>query len=148
MTFNILLGILWDYQEDRSDERQVFLPVGFQLDSEVSCLEPDLCLLHPNQPRNEDYFLEAPVLAVEIVAEGYPEKTLGRKREIYFRHGAEEVWQVYLWTRVVRRFRANEERVFRDCLVSDVFPGLVIEFDKLFPARSASEELPADLPSD
>jgi Uma2 family endonuclease len=52
-------------------------------------IEPDVSVSWPDQPRDEKYFVRAPMLAVEIRSPG---EDLERKLTLYFVEGAAEVW--------------------------------------------------------
>lgn len=52
---------------------------------------PDVSICWPDQPRDDRYFLRAPMIAVEILSPG---EEIDRKLTHYFNEGAMEVWVV------------------------------------------------------
>lgn len=59
-----------------------------------SWLQPDVSITHAGQ-RVEEYYLGAPILAVEIVSESNSADEIAGKVETYLTNGASEVWILY-----------------------------------------------------
>jgi|SRR3954454_10271712 Uma2 family endonuclease len=54
-------------------------------------VEPDASVSWPNQPQDDKYLLQAPMLAVEILSPG---EDIDEKLTLYFDEGALEVWVI------------------------------------------------------
>jgi len=50
----------------------------------------------------DDFIREAPALAIEVVSPGNRNQKLFTKVDLYFEHGAEQVWVVYPKTRTIK----------------------------------------------
>src|SRR6266536_904707 len=61
-------------------------------------LQPDVSITHAGQPADK-YLEGAPAIAIEVVSPGDTAQEMEAKIELYFRHGAREVWRVYEKTR-------------------------------------------------
>ncbi len=82
----------------------VRLEAGFRLSADT-WLQPDVSFLRIAQLKAtapDRYFEGAPALAIEVASESNTAAQLDLKMELYFAHGAEEVWVVYPQTRRVR----------------------------------------------
>ena len=104
----------------------VRIEAGFKL-SEDTWVQPDVSFLRTSQLRSArlgGYFEGAPALAIEVVSESNTAARLDLKMELYFAHGAEEVWTVYPQTRRVRaHFPDGHSDTLADGLQSALFPG-------------------------
>ena len=94
---------------------------------------PDVSISWPDQPRDQKYFLRAPMLAVEVISEG---ENIERKLTLYLAEGASEVWVldrkhrsmtvyaehngVVIRTAVRNHYRSD---VVGEVELSDIFPG-------------------------
>ena len=120
-----LLYALGDYVRQRR-LGDVMMEVGFRL-SPDTCLQPDVSFLRTSQiekPRPSGYLEGAPALAVEVASESNSAAQLDLKMELYFAHGAEEVWIVYPKTRKVRvHFPDGHGETLASDLQSALFPG-------------------------
>lgn len=67
--------------------------MGYKLRS-GSWLQPDVSVTHRNQP-GDDYYEDAPALAVEVISERNSAAETAGKVEEYLGHGAKEVWVLY-----------------------------------------------------
>jgi Uma2 family endonuclease len=57
-------------------------------------VQPDVSITHANQPEGK-YFEGAPAIAIEVVSPSNTSRHLQIKTQLYFAHGAREVWQVF-----------------------------------------------------
>jgi Uma2 family endonuclease len=70
----------------------VCMEMGYKLGS--NWLVPDVSITHAGQTVGE-YLEGAPAIAIEVVSPGNTLRHFQAKTEIYFAHGAREVWRVY-----------------------------------------------------
>ena len=105
---------------------EVYIEAGFKL-SPSTWLQPDLSFVRNAQIKNvlpSGYLEGAPALAVEVASESNTAAELDRKLDLYFAHGAEEVWVVFPQTRRVRSHFANgHSELLSESLYSALFPG-------------------------
>jgi Uma2 family endonuclease len=96
---------LWPYVRDHQ-LGEVSVAAGFKLPVDTF-LKPDASFIRKSQIDRTDpdgYFEGAPALAIEVASESNTAAQLDLKIELYFVHGAEEVWIVYPKTRRVRAY--------------------------------------------
>lgn len=105
---------------------EVHIEAGFRL-SPDSWLQPDVSFVRTAQMERGDpneYYEGAPALAIEVASESNGAAQLDLKMELYFAHGAEEVWVVFPQTRRVRaHFPDGHSETLADTLHSALFPG-------------------------
>jgi len=132
---HLLLRILQPYV-DQHRLGDVRIEAGFKLSAD-SWVQPDVSFLRASQLRNArsgGYFEGAPALAVEIASDSNTAAQLDLKMELYFAHGAEEVWVVYPKTRRVRvYFPDGHGETLAPNLQSALFPGWSAPFSAIFP---------------
>ncbi len=120
-----LLYVLGAYMRQRR-LGDVMMEVGFRL-SPDTCLQPDVSFVRTSQieqPRPRGYLEGSPALAIEVASEANTAAQLDLKMELYFAHGAEEVWVVYPQTRRVRaHFPDGHSETLATELRSALFPG-------------------------
>ncbi len=113
----------------------VMMETGFRLSSDT-WLQPDLCFIRAAQIRAVvpgGYLEGAPALAIEVASESNTAAELDLKMELYFAHGAEEVWLVYPQTRRVRaHFPDGHSETLATGLQSALFPGWSAPLADLF----------------
>jgi Uma2 family endonuclease len=109
---------------------KLHIEAGYKMGSGV-WLQPDLSVLHINQPGAE-YFEGAPALAVEVISESNTAEEMDRKVKTYLVNGGIEVWVVYPRTRCVWLFREGHAEEFRRLLRSALIDGLEIDLDRVF----------------
>ena len=113
----------------------VMMEVGFRL-SPDTCLQPDVSFVRTSQvekPRPRGYLEGAPALAIEVASESNTAAQLDLKMELYFAHGAEEVWIVFPQTRRVRaHFPDGHSVTLGPELSSTLFPGWSIPLSDIF----------------
>jgi Uma2 family endonuclease len=104
----------------------VRIETGFKL-SPDTWVQPDVSFLRSAQlhgARPDGYFEGAPALAIEVASESNTAAQLDLKMELYFVHGAEEVWVVFPQTRRVRaHFPDGHSETLAAGLPSSLFPG-------------------------
>ncbi len=105
---------------------EVHLEAGFKLSSRT-WLRPDVSFVRSEQMQRGDpneYYEGSPALAIEVASESNTAAQLDLKMELYFAHGAEEVWTVYPKTRRVRaHFPDGHSETLATELRSALFPG-------------------------
>jgi len=105
---------------------EVHVEAGFKLSSD-SWLQPDVSFVRSAQMLRGDpneYYEGSPALAIEVASESNTAAQLDLKTELYFAHGAEEVWVVYPQTRRVRaHFPDGHSETLAAELRSALFPG-------------------------
>jgi Uma2 family endonuclease len=105
---------------------EVHIEAGFKL-SPRTWLQPDVSFVRSAQMALGDpneYYQGAPALAIEVASDSNTAAQLDLKMELYFAHGAEEVWVVFPQTRRVRAYFPNgHSETLAENLQSAVFPG-------------------------
>lgn len=105
---------------------EVYISAGFKLPGDTF-LKPDGGFIRNFQLARTDpdgYLEGAPALAIEVASESNTAAQLDLKMELYFAHGAEEVWIVYPKTRRVRaHFPDGHSETPASELRSALFPG-------------------------
>jgi Uma2 family endonuclease len=104
---------------------EVHIEAGFKL-SPRTWLQPDVSFVRTDQIERGDpneYYEGAPALAIEVASESNTAAQLDLKMELYFAHGAEEVWVVFPITRRVRaHFPDGHSETLATDLRSALFP--------------------------
>jgi Uma2 family endonuclease len=86
---------------------RVFHEMAYLLNSK-SIVQPDVSVIEAKDRRLErEYFVGAPLLAVEVISPANRDQDMFDKRVAYFEHGAEEVWIVYPKRRALDVHRAG-----------------------------------------
>jgi Uma2 family endonuclease len=132
---HLLLRVLQPFV-DQQGLGDVRIEAGFKL-SDDTWVQPDVSFLRPAQLRNRPrgYFEGAPALAIEVASESNTAAQLDLKMELYFAHGAEEVWVVFPQTRRVRaHFPDGHSETLATELRSALFPGWASPVSAIFPA--------------
>lgn len=115
-------------------------PVGVRLSSDT-VVEPDLLVvLSAHADRIGTQAVEGPPdLVVEILSPGTAQRDLGRKRDLYQRHGVSEYWIVDIEARTVEVLTLSAGEYARaglfgagDRLRSPVLPGFELALDEVF----------------
>ena len=130
---HMLLRVLQPYV-DQHRLGDVRIEAGFKL-SDDTWVQPDVSFLRTAQLRTRPlgYFEGAPALAIEVASESNTAAQLDLKLELYFAHGAEEVWVVYPQTRRVRtHFPDGHSETLANGLQSELFPGLSAPLSAIF----------------
>jgi Uma2 family endonuclease len=114
---------------------EVHIEAGFKLSSNT-WLQPDVSFVRSAQMQRGDpneYYEGAPALAIEVASESNSAAQLDLKMELYFAHGAEEVWVVYPKTRRIRvHFPDGHSETLASGLQSALFPGWSAPLSDLF----------------
>ena len=115
---------------------EVHIEVGFKL-SPRTWLQPDVSFVRMDQIERGDpneYFEGAPAFAIEVASESNIAAQLDLKMELYFAHGAEEVWIVFQQTRHIRvHFPDGRGETLSTELRSSLFPGWSAALSTIFP---------------
>jgi Uma2 family endonuclease len=72
---------------------EVFLEAGYKLGNN-RYVQPDVSIIHAAQTYGK-YWNDAPAIAIEVVSDSNIARQMEKKIDLYFRHGAREVWRVY-----------------------------------------------------
>jgi Uma2 family endonuclease len=72
---------------------EVFLEAGYKLGGN-RYVQPDVSITHADQMYGK-YWNGSPAIAIEVVSDSNIARQMEKKIELYFRHGAREVWRVY-----------------------------------------------------
>jgi Uma2 family endonuclease len=114
---------------------EFYVSAGFKLPGDTF-LKPDASFIRKSQIERTDpdgYFEGAPALAIEVASESNTAAQLDLKMELYFAHGAEEVWVVFPQTRRLRAyFPDGHGETLADGLHSALFPGWSAPLDAIF----------------
>jgi Uma2 family endonuclease len=78
---------------EAADLGKVRMEAGYRLGD--GWAQPDVSVTHAGQPRERGYLQGAPAIAIEVVSPSNTARHLEAKTELYFAHGAREVWRVY-----------------------------------------------------
>jgi Uma2 family endonuclease len=115
---------------------EVHIEAGFKL-SRDTWLQPDVSFVRSAQIERGDpneYYEGSPALAIEVASESNTAAQLDLKMELYFAHGAEEVWIVYPKTRRVRaHFPDGHSETLATGLRSSLFPSWSAPLSVTFP---------------
>jgi Uma2 family endonuclease len=115
---------LWLYVRDRQ-LGEVYVSAGFKLPVDTF-LKPDASFIRKSQIERTDpdgYLEGAPALAIEVASESNTAAQLDLRMELYFAHGAEEIWIVYPKTRRIRaHFPDGHSETLATELRSALFP--------------------------
>ena len=91
-------------------ESGALIGMGYQLSR--SWLQPDVSVIWPHQPVENDWLQGAPMIAIEIVSSANRPEHIDKKIAVYLEEGAAEVWMIYPGTRSMTVFRKESwERV-------------------------------------
>jgi len=113
----------------RADAMQlgkVYHEMGYQFPGDAYVV-PDVSVTHADQPVNR-YLVGAPALAIEVISSSNSAEDLATKTDLYFQHGAREVWLVYPKTRHVVVYADGVPRIVRtnETLTTLLLPGLAL----------------------
>ena len=72
---------------------EAFLEAGYKLAAR-QYVQPDVSITHAAQTHGT-YWNGAPAIAIEVISDSNTQRQMEKKPELYFRHGALEVWRVY-----------------------------------------------------
>jgi Uma2 family endonuclease len=116
---------------------EVYIAAGFQLSSDTF-LKTDASFIRTAQiarTKPDGYLEGAPALAIEVASESNTAAQLDLKMELYFVHGAEEVWIVYPQTHRVRaHFPDGHSETLANELRSTLFPNWSTPLSAVFTA--------------
>lgn len=90
----------------------------------------DVSISHASQ-REEKYLIDAPAIAIEVVSPASTARTLEDKMQLYFGHGALEVWHFY--GQYIAVFSAPDAArvIVRDSLSTPLLPGFALSVPDL-----------------
>ena len=76
------------------DQSRVWIEMAYRL-RPGRWLIPDVSVSWPDQPIEDDWFQQAPMIAIEIASRGNTGQELEQKTAAYLEGGAAEVWVIY-----------------------------------------------------
>jgi len=102
---------------------EVFLEIGYRLGRD-GWVKPDVSITHAGQPEHK-YIEESPAIAIEVVSPGNSAEQMDAKIDLYFEHGAGEVWLFYSKTRRAYIYVDGQPRVVREseAITTPLLPG-------------------------
>jgi Uma2 family endonuclease len=119
------------------DLGEVYIAAGFKLSSDTF-LKTDASFIRNSQfarTKPDGYLEGAPALTIEVASESNTAAQLDLKMELYFAHGAEEVWIVFPQTRHVRvHFPDGRSETLATEMNSALFAGWSAPVSAIFPA--------------
>jgi Uma2 family endonuclease len=94
---------------------------------------PEASITHSNQTAGK-YLEGAPAIAIEVISAEQRSGALARQTQIYFEHGAREVWHVYQRRREMKIYSGSESqaRVEEDAVSTTLLPGFALKLRELF----------------
>ncbi len=125
---------------------EVCIEMGYRL-NEQNWFVPDVSITHAGQ--SEGKYLEgAPAIAIEVVSPHDRAADLDRTTDVYFRHGAREVWRLYQSTRrmVIYSGSPSQVRVEHEAVTTPLLPGFSLTLRDILgikAGRKATSPVPA-----
>ncbi|NLI75768.1 MAG: Uma2 family endonuclease [Candidatus Riflebacteria bacterium] len=126
----------------------VRVPKGDEADGEIdTVVQPDVVVICDEDHLDQRGLRGAPDLAVEVLSPSTASKDQIRKRRLYERSGVKEFWVVHPTDRMVMISRRTTRGVFgkteyfeADAKIKvGLFPGLVIDLNRVFPPAPKRE---------
>ena len=116
---------------EAQDLGEVFQEMGYYL-GEDGWVQPDVSITHRDQPHSQ-YLEGSPAIAIEVISPGNTAEEMMLKTELYFQHGAREVWRFYRRTRRIEVHFPGGSRVLRgqDVLTTSILPGFTMRVDEI-----------------
>ena len=113
--------------------------MGYEL-PDAGWLQPDVSVTHTGQ-KIAKYAHGAPAIAIEVISPSNKAQDMETKVSLYFRHGAREVWHVYLRTRHIIVHLGGTSRTVReqDVLTTPLLPGFTLRPAEMLTASSADQ---------
>jgi len=113
------------------DLGEVYIEMGYKLGD--SWVQPDVSVTYAGQAVGK-YLEGAPAIAIEVVSPSNTAQALDLKTDLYFQHGAREVWRVYPMTRHVVVHVPGGSRVIpeNDAVTTPLLPGFALGVGELF----------------
>jgi Uma2 family endonuclease len=130
---NNLARRFWRLLETVLDDSRIWTGEGYQL--RRGWLIPDVSANWPDQKEGE-WFLGAPMIAIEIISRGNTAEEVNRKTEAYLEEGAAEVWVVYPTSRSMNVFRKDGSFVRVTGIYDCALIGLQLDLQKLLPTAA------------
>jgi len=104
---------------------EVCIEMGYYLRPD-GWLVPDVSVTHAGQLVGEnDYIEESPAIAIEVVSARNTAEQMDAEIDLYFEHGALEVWLIYPKTRRAHIYVGGQPRVVREseAITTALLPG-------------------------
>lgn len=113
-----------------------FVEMGYKIGPRT-WLQPDVSVVttgHVARSESENYFIGAPMLAVEIVSDSNTAEEIEWKIDMYLANGSDEVWVIYPKQAKVRIFSPQGDSKVPPGgeLRTDALPGWSLSLDELF----------------
>jgi Uma2 family endonuclease len=115
---------------------EVFIEMGYKLGIR-NWLQPDISISHPGQSERK-YLEGAPAIAIEVVSPDDRAADLDRKTDLYFKHGAREVWRLYQSTRrmMIHSGSASQVRVEHEAVTTPLLPGFSLTLREILRIKA------------
>src|SRR5262249_15982014 len=108
---------------------EAFLEMGYRL-GRRSWLVPDVSVTFEGQPEGK-YIEGAPAIAVEVISATNTAEQVEVKIDLYFKHGAREVWVLYRKTKRIFGHVPGDVHVMTDRLTTPLLPGFVLDLNEV-----------------
>ena len=109
---------------------RVYHEMGYRL-ADRSYVQPDVSVTHANQARGT-YLENSPAIAIEVISRGNTARAMEKKVDLYFSHGAREVWRVYRDPLHILVHTGDSSRTFRDgAVTTTLLPGFELPLARL-----------------
>jgi Uma2 family endonuclease len=106
---------------------EAYQELGYKLPDGVY-VQQDVSVPFAGQPMRDGYLSGAPAIAIEIISPSNTAMAIDLKAELYFQHGAREVWRFYPKTRHVTVHESGKSRDVRldEALTTPLIPGFAL----------------------
>ena len=112
----------------------IWIEMGYRIRG--GWFQPDVSISYPEQQIANDYYIGAPLLAIEILSPSNTAGQLDRKLALYFEEGAGEVWVINPQHRTMTVYQRTETAVsmitVHDRYTSQLL-GITVELSNLLP---------------
>jgi Uma2 family endonuclease len=131
------LGAALDQAHARGDAAELgvaYVEMGYELSGD-GYVQPDVSVTHSGQAVQK-YLSGAPAIAVEVISPSNTVEEMDLKTQLYFEHGAREVWRVHRKARYVAVQTTGQPRQFgeNDTLTTPLLPGFQLPVRELLGA--------------
>ena len=117
-------------QGEAAELGEVYVEAGYQL-GRRNYVQPDVSVTHANQARGT-YLENSPAIAIEVISPGNSARAMEKEVELYFSHGAREVWRVYRDPLHIVVHTGDSSRTVRDgAVTTPLLPGFELPLARL-----------------
>ena len=110
---------------------EVLIFAGYQLAGR-HLFVPEVSITHADQSAGE-YLEGAPAIAIEVISAEQRPGALARQTQIYFEHGAREVWHLDQRRRKMKIYSGSESqmRVEEEAVTTPLLPGFTLKLAEI-----------------